>query len=182
MAHSSINSQDVDDAVAVIQRSTGRFHSLRFVGGKSVIQDGNRAAEPQADWLPAGVCGHPCRGAGMSCRRAPQGVRRTGGSRICRGGRGFQQTGFRTAPSAHRCRQRRIDGSVSLPAKNNNSMIIPVVRSAGVAVGQAASCRQRIRSKSFAGEFLLGCPSRPHNFILMASVYWPHVFKKWACC
>jgi len=41
-------------------------------------------------------------------------------------------------------------------------MIIPVVRSAGVVMGQSASCRQQIRSKSFAGEFLIGVPESAH--------------------
>jgi len=45
------HTQDVDDAVAVIQRFYRRFHSLRFVGGKAVLRMATGLPQTQVDRL-----------------------------------------------------------------------------------------------------------------------------------
>jgi hypothetical protein len=45
------HTQDVEDAVAVIQRFYRRFHSLRFVGGKAVIRMAAELPQSQVDRL-----------------------------------------------------------------------------------------------------------------------------------
>ena len=45
------HTQDVENAVAVIQRFYRRFHSLRFVGGKAVIRMATGMPQPQVDRL-----------------------------------------------------------------------------------------------------------------------------------